>query len=215
MINDLKLEFDESGLIPAIVQDSSTGEVLMLAYMDEEALRRTVETGRSWFWSRSRKQYWEKGATSGNFQNVKEIRYDCDLDALLLLVEPLGHACHTGERSCFFRRIGEPKGEASFLKREMDSGLSGELDALYEVIIKRKISPAQESYTASLFKAGQDRILAKIKEESDEVIDAAKNKDDPEVVWESADLIYHLLVLLADKGIELSDIRDELVRRKR
>ncbi|MDI6799076.1 MAG: bifunctional phosphoribosyl-AMP cyclohydrolase/phosphoribosyl-ATP diphosphatase HisIE [Actinomycetota bacterium] len=213
---DFELKFDESGLIPAIVQDASTGEVLMLAHMDKEAFKRTLETGRSWFWSRSRNEYWQKGETSGNFQYVKEIRYDCDQDSLLLLVEPVGPACHTGQRSCFYRKVEGLKIEDLSLDlKGRDGGLSGELDELYRIIAQRKRSPSPSSYTASLFAAGEKKILGKIEEEADEVIDAALNKDDSEVVWEVADLLYHLLVLLAARGIELSRVKEELSGRKK
>ncbi len=215
LINGLEFNFDESGLIPAIVQDASSGEVLMLAYMDEEALKKTLETGRSWFYSRSRKKYWQKGETSGNFQSVREVRYDCDLDAVLLLVEPAGPACHTGETSCFYRSLTQLSAETEKRDSNFKGGLSGELDDLYRVILSRKESQSESSYTASLFEAGEKKILAKIEEEADEVIDAAMNKDDSEVVWETADLLYHLLVLLAAKGIGLDRIGDELLGRKK
>ncbi len=203
-----KFKFDEKGLIPAIVQDYRTSEVLMLAYMNKESIEKTLETGRTWFWSRSRQQYWCKGETSGNVQYVKEIKYDCDADTLLVLVEQVGVACHTGARSCFYRSIVG--------SRESGVGsLPAVFNELYRVILDRKKNMPEGSYTAKLFKEGQDKILAKIEEESAEVIDAAKNKDNSEVVWETADLLYHLLVLLVDKGISLEEIAGELEKRRK
>lgn len=205
-----KFKFDEKGLIPAIVQDYRTGEVLMLAYMNKESMKKTLETGRTWFWSRSRQQYWCKGETSGNVQYVKEIKYDCDADTLLILVEQVGVACHTGERSCFYRSIAISRQPSAIREK-----LWIILEQLYQVILDRKEKMPEGSYTTELFKEGLDKILAKIEEESDEVIDAAKNKENSEVVWETADLLYHLLVLLADKGISLEEIAGELEKRRK
>ncbi|HDP69861.1 MAG TPA: bifunctional phosphoribosyl-AMP cyclohydrolase/phosphoribosyl-ATP diphosphatase HisIE [Actinobacteria bacterium] len=205
-----EFKFDEKGLIPAIVQDCRTGEVLMLAYMNKESIEKTLETGRTWFWSRSRQQYWCKGETSGNYQYVKEIKYDCDADAILVFVEQVGVACHTGERSCFYRNL--------FKEEKLpttDYRLPTILQELYKIIGQRKKDMPEGSYTAELFKEGLNKILAKIEEESDEVIDAAKNKENHEVVWETADLLYHLLVLLADKGISLEEVAKELEKRRK
>ncbi len=205
-----EFKFDEKGLIPAIVQDYRTDEVLMLAYMNKESIKKTLETGRTWFWSRSRKQYWCKGETSGNVQHVKEIKYDCDADTLLVLVEQVGVACHTGERSCFYRSIATSHQPPATREK-----LWIILDELYEVIGQRKKDVPKGSYTAELFEEGQDKILAKIEEESAEVIDAAKNKDNSEVIWETADLLYHLLVLLVNKGISLEEVAGELEKRRK
>ena len=205
-----EFKFDEKGLIPAIVQDYRTDEVLMLAYMNKESMKKTLETGRTWFWSRSRKQYWCKGETSGNVQYVKEIKYDCDADTLLVLVEQVGVACQTGERSCFYRNLA-----ISHQPPVTREKLPTVLRELYQVILDRKEKMPEGSYTAELFKEGLDKILAKIEEESDEVIDAAKNKDNSEVVWEPADLLYHLLVLLVDKGISLEEVAGELEKRRK
>lgn len=205
-----EVKFDKDGLIPAVVQDYQTGEVLMLAYMNKESIEKTLETGRTWFWSRSRQQYWCKGETSGNYQYVKEVKYDCDADALLVLVEQAGVACHTGERSCFYRSIATSHQPPATRRK-----LPTVLDGLYQIILDRKEKMPESSYTTELFKEGLNKILAKIKEESDEVVDAAKNKGDSEVVWETADLLYHLLVLLADKGISLEEIAKELEKRRK
>ncbi|MDO8886641.1 bifunctional phosphoribosyl-AMP cyclohydrolase/phosphoribosyl-ATP diphosphatase HisIE [Candidatus Oleimmundimicrobium sp.] len=205
-----EFKFDEKGLIPAIVQDYRTGEVLMLAYMNKESIKKTLETGRTWFWSRSRQQYWCKGETSGNVQYVKEVKYDCDADTLLILIEQVGVACHTGERSCFYRNI-----TTSHQPPATRGKLPIVFQELYQVILDRKKKMPEGSYTAKLFEEGQDKILAKIEEESDEVIDAAKNKENSEVVWEIADLLYHLLVLLVDKGISLEEVAGELEKRRK
>jgi len=209
-----KFKFDEKGLIPAIVQDYRTGEVLMLAYMNKESMKKTLETGRTWFWSRSRQQYWCKGETSGNVQYVKEIKYDCDADTLLVLVEQVGVACHTGERSCFYRSLFKEEKLPTTACPSL-AGLPTILQELYKIIGQRKKDMPEGSYTTELFKEGLDKILAKIEEESDEVIDAAKNKENSEVVWETADLLYHLLVLLVDKGISLEEIAGELKKRRK
>lgn len=197
-----ELSFDQRGLIPAIVQDAVSGEVLMLAYMNKEAVKKTLETGKTWFWSRSRNKLWQKGETSGNEQLVEGMFYDCDADSLLVTVNQIGVACHTGERSCFFRALKEGRRKDIF--RE-----------LYEVILERKKEMPKGSYTAELFKEGVGKILAKVKEESDEVIDATENKETPDLIHETADLLYHLLVLLAYKDVSLEDVIEELKRRRK
>ena len=197
-----ELNFDQNGLIPAIIQDATSGEVLMLAYMNKEAAQKTLETGKTWFWSRSRNKLWQKGETSGNEQLVEGIFYDCDADTLLVTVKQIGVACHTGQKSCFYRSLKE--GSSKEILRE-----------LYEVILERQKEMPEGSYTAELFKEGLDKILAKVKEESDEVIDAAQNKENAELTYETADLLYHLLVLLADKGISLEDVAGELKKRRK
>ncbi|KPU44962.1 phosphoribosyl-ATP pyrophosphatase [Oxobacter pfennigii] len=199
----MDIKFDDSGLIPAIIQDYVTGEVLMLAYMNEESYKKTLETGLTHFYSRSRKELWNKGATSGNFQYVKEISLDCDSDSLLIKVKQLGAACHTGEFSCFFKNQ---------LKNE--EGLNYKI--LYdidEIIKDRKANPKEGSYTNYLFDKGIDKILKKIGEESAEVIIAAKNKNPHETIYEMADLIFHSLVLLNEKEIQLDEIFKELKER--
>ena len=198
-INSLK--FDERGLIPAIVQDARTREVLTLAYMNAESLARTIETGQTWFWSRSRNELWHKGETSGNTQSVVSLASDCDNDALVVLVEPAGPACHTGARSCFD------------LAPHEDFGLL--LARLYELIETRERDRPEGSYTTYLFDHGLDKILKKVGEESAETIIAAKNEDGTRLTSEVADLVYHLLVLLVARGIGLDEVRDELAKRRK
>lgn len=203
----LELTFDDRGLIPAVVQDAATGEVLMVAWMNEEALRLTQETGQAHFWSRSRQELWHKGATSGNVMNVREIRVDCDADTLLVQADPAGPACHTGERSCFYRQLGAPSADVGFRAARI-------LDELFAVILDRQTSRPAGSYTAYLLDAGEDEILKKVGEEAMEVILAAKGQGDGRLVAEMADLIYHLLVLLAARGLSLEVVRGELARRR-
>jgi len=199
---DIKsLKFDERGLIPAIVQDARTREVLTLAYMNEESLARTVGTGQTWFWSRSRNELWHKGETSGNTQKVVNVIEDCDNDALVVLVNPAGPACHTGARSCFDSQPGDE-----------DLGLV--LTKLYELIETRERERPEGSYTTYLFNSGLDKILKKVGEESAETIIAAKNDDASRLTSETADLIYHLLVLLVARGVSLDEVRQELERRR-
>ena len=202
---EAEIRWDERGLVPAIVQDARTGQVLMLAYMNGEALARTLETGEAWFWSRSRGELWHKGATSGNTQRVVEVRYDCDADALLLRVEPHGPACHTGHTSCFYRRLpGSPEGEAQ------DEPV---LDRLWTIIEERKAHPKEGSYTCRLLAAGEAEILKKVGEEAVEAIVAAQCEGDARLVSELADLTYHVLVLLAARGLSWANVEAELARR--
>lgn len=202
MIDMKELKFDEKGLIPAIVQDYYTKQVLMLAYMNEESLKLTLEKGETYFFSRSRGKIWHKGETSGNTQKVKKIFYDCDEDALLIQVEAKGPACHTGNISCFYRSFDE----------ETEDGIEI-LNKLYERIKGRKIKPVEGSYTNYLFEKGIDKILKKVGEEATEVVIASKNDSKDEIVYEVSDLIYHLMVLLVEKNITLNDIYNELERR--
>ena len=198
------ITFDEKGLIPAIVQDSNTGKVLMLAYMNEEALTKTIETKVTWFYSRSRQELWHKGATSGNRQTVKELSFDCDSDAVLVQVEPFGPACHTGQKSCFYK----PGFESEASNREI----------VHEVIAEiknRRANPVEKViYTSYLFREGIDKVLKKIGEESSEVIIGAKNEDRAELTSELADLIYHSLVLMEISDVNLSDVKSELLKRR-
>jgi phosphoribosyl-ATP pyrophosphohydrolase/phosphoribosyl-AMP cyclohydrolase len=201
--------FDERGLVPAVVQDAHTRGVLMLAYMNAESLKRTLETGETWFWSRSRAQLWHKGETSGNTQRVVDVFLDCDGDALVVRVEPAGPACHTGQTSCFHNVI-QAAGES-----QQNTGDLGEvLSALYALVETRKRERPQDSYTTYLFDQGLDKILKKVGEESSETIIAAKNEDRGALTKESCDLLYHLIVLLVERGVTLADVRDELVRRR-
>ena len=207
----IEIHFDDRGLVPAVVQDVTTGQVLMVAWMNKEALQRTRETGQAHFWSRSRRELWHKGATSGNIMYVREIRVDCDADTLLLQVDPAGPACHTGHRSCFFRRSGafdEPP-----LGRDVGRGQV--LHSLFATILDRQANPRPNSYTAHLLESGEDEILKKVGEEAMEVIIAAKGQGDERLTAEVADLFYHLLVLLAAQGLDLADVEAELVRRRR
>lgn len=198
MIRDLV--FNEKGLIPAIIQDESSGAVLMMAYMSKESLELTLEKGLTHFFSRSRDQLWFKGETSGHTQKVKEIRYDCDGDCLLILVEQRGAACHTGTYSCFSKRMA---GESAH----------GIIDSLFSLIEDRKKSPSSSSYTCQLFLKGAEKILQKVGEESIEVIIAGMREEREEIVAEVADLIYHLLVFLSCAQLSPKDIREELLKR--
>ena len=199
------LHFDEQGLIPSVVQDAETGSVLMLAYMNSESLKKTIESGETHFWSRSRSEIWHKGETSGNLQQVVSIHPDCDSDALLVRVRQTGTACHTGKYSCFSQSVDEVLEEGSSLGELMGS--------LGRIIRMRKRDMPEGSYTAKLLKGGIDKILKKIGEESGEVIIAAKNHEPKEIAWEVADLIYHTLVMLESEGVALGDIARELERR--
>jgi len=200
------IQYDEKGLVPAIVQDVNTSEVLMMAYMDKEALEKTLSAGRAHFYSRSRQRLWLKGETSGNFLEVKGVFYDCDCDTILLLVEPKGTACHTGERTCFYRRLDDAAA------KPLPAGATV-LNELYNIIQKRKGADPAKSYVASLYAKGVTRINEKIAEESGELIDAAVNKDEKELVHELADLWFHTLVLLSYKGMEVEALFKELGRR--
>lgn len=202
MINLDNLKFDEKGLIPAIVVDSKTKQVLTLAYMNEESLKISMEEGRTCFWSRSRQELWRKGETSGNVQKIVSIVADCDGDALTVEVEKNGPACHLGEESCFHNPI--------YQSAELKSFSS---DALMHLISGRKADKTEGSYTTYLFEKGLDKILKKIGEESTEVIIAAKSDDHEETIYEIADLAYHVMVLMVEAGISLNDIRDELASR--
>jgi len=203
----LEIRWDERGLVPAIVQDAHTGQVLMLAYMDRESLARTLARGETWFWSRSRGELWPKGATSGNTQRVVEVRADCDADTLLVRVEPAGPACHTGQQSCFFRRL--PAGD----EIGPPPAAGGVLAHLEAVIQDRKANPRPGSYTCQLFEAGLPRMAQKVGEEAVEAIVAAQSEGDERLVSEMADLVYHSLVLLAARDLSWADVEAELARR--
>ncbi|MFO7815139.1 MAG: bifunctional phosphoribosyl-AMP cyclohydrolase/phosphoribosyl-ATP diphosphatase HisIE [Halanaerobiales bacterium] len=205
---DIKLKYNEKGLIPAVVQDLNTKEVLMVAYVSKESLEKTLQTGETVFYSRSRQKLWHKGETSGNIQKVQEIYYDCDQDTLLILVEPAGPACHTGKTSCFYRKMAESKEERKKQNKKGDI-----INLLYDLITSRRQELPKDSYTTYLFEEGLDKILKKIGEESSEVIIAAKNEPKAELVNETVDLIYHLLVLLVEKEVDLAQISKELNNR--
>ncbi len=197
-----RLKFDENGLIPAVVQDYVTHEVLTLAYMNEESLRVTLAEKRTCFYSRSRKCLWRKGETSGNTQRVVSVMADCDGDALVVQVKKAGPACHTGAESCFFDELFEDEDIRPF-------SLSG----LMELIAGRKIHPQEGSYTTYLFEKGRDKILKKIGEECTEVLIAGAKNDKEETVYELGDLMYHAMVLMVDMGVSLEDVTRELAKR--
>lgn len=202
MLNIDELKFDEKGLIPAIVVDAKTKKVLTLAYMNRESLEISLEKELTCFWSRSRSELWLKGETSGNYQHIVSITADCDNDALVVLVEPDGPACHTGSYSCFTKPVFQSEERSKF-----------SYEGLMELIRGRKTNPQDGSYTTYLFNKGLDKILKKVGEESTEVIIAAKAEDKKETVYEIADLAYHIMVLMVETGISLDDIRDELASR--
>ncbi len=202
MLNIDELKFDERGLIPAIVTDSVSGKVLTLAYMNRESLSITMEKGLTCFWSRSRNELWLKGETSGNYQHVVSITADCDRDALEVVVEPDGPACHLGTESCFNDKVYESDERHEF-----------SLDMLMKLIEGRKTEKKEGSYTTYLFEKGLDKILKKVGEESTEVIIAAKDRDKAETVYEIADLTYHVMVLMIEAGISVEDIHRELASR--
>lgn len=202
MLNIDELKFDEKGLIPAIVVDAKTKKVLTLAYMNRESLKISMEKELTCFWSRSRQELWLKGETSGNYQHIVSITADCDRDALVVMVEPEGPACHKGTYSCFNDKVFESDERHEF-----------SLEGLVELIKGRKAEKTEGSYTTYLFEKGLDKILKKVGEESTEVIIAAKAEDRAETIYEIADLAYHVLVLMIEAGIDLSDIHDELASR--
>ena len=234
MKNILELvKFDPQGLIPAVAQDIRTDEVLMLAYMNEESLKKTIETGKAHYYSRSRQKLWLKGETSGHFQQVRSISIDCDGDTLLLKVEQTGAACHTGHRSCFYTRLetdelktgktgteaagavsGQAQSETAENPGSQASPDAGVLEVVFSVIADRLNHPKEGSYTNYLFTKGLDKILKKIGEEACEVVIASKNGTADEIKAEIADLLYHIMVLLVDRGMTLQDIYEELKKRK-
>ncbi|MBR2668093.1 MAG: bifunctional phosphoribosyl-AMP cyclohydrolase/phosphoribosyl-ATP diphosphatase HisIE [Oscillospiraceae bacterium] len=197
-----ELKFDDKGLIPAIVTDAETGQVLMMAYMNRESLEISLREGRTCFWSRSRQELWRKGETSGNVQHIVSVSADCDADTLLVRVRPDGPACHTGETSCFFRTICETEEAEPF-----------SYEGLMRLIDGRRTEKKEGSYTTYLFEKGIDKILKKVGEESTEVIIAAKADDKRETIYELADLAYHAMVLMVQMGISLDDLKTELASR--
>jgi phosphoribosyl-ATP pyrophosphohydrolase/phosphoribosyl-AMP cyclohydrolase len=203
------VKWNADGLAPVILVDARTNAVLTLAYANEEALERTIATRSTWLYSRSRAELWNKGATSGNTQRVVAVAIDCDNDALLYRVIPDGPACHTGAATCFFDVVPLPGAEAT----PNGAHFAEAMLALSSTIADRHTNPPEGSYTATLFAGGIDRIAKKIGEEATEVVIAAKNEDRKELVWETSDLLYHLLVLLAERRVTLDEIGDELARR--
>ena len=202
MINVDQLKFDEKGLIPAVVVDSITKKVLTVAYMNRESLEITMEKGLSCFFSRSRNELWLKGETSGNYQHVVSITADCDMDALTVVVEKDGPACHTGTDSCFTKPLYQSEELHEF-----------SLEALYDLLVGRKTEKPEGSYTTYLFEKGIDKILKKVGEECTEVIIGGKAGDKAETVYEIADLAYHLMVLMVEMGISVEDVHRELASR--
>jgi phosphoribosyl-ATP pyrophosphohydrolase/phosphoribosyl-AMP cyclohydrolase len=202
MLDIKSLKFDEKGLIPAIVVDAVSKKVLTLAYMNEESLKISIEKELTCFWSRSRNELWLKGETSGNYQHIVSITADCDGDALIVMVEPDGPACHKGTTSCFNDTVFESEERHEF-----------SLEALYQLIEGRKTDKKEGSYTTYLFEKGIDKILKKVGEESTEVIIASKANDKKETIYEIADLAYHVMVLMIEMGISLEDIHKELASR--
>ncbi len=202
MLNINELKFDEKGLIPAIVQDATTGKVLTLAYMNKESLTITMEKELTCFYSRSRQELWLKGETSGNYQHVVSITADCDKDALVVLVDKDGPACHTGSDSCFEAPLFQSENRAAF-----------SADGLYKLLLDRKATLPEGSYTTYLFQKGMDKILKKVGEESTEVIIAAKGGEKGEAIYEIADLAYHVMVMMVEMGISVEDVTKELASR--
>jgi phosphoribosyl-ATP pyrophosphohydrolase/phosphoribosyl-AMP cyclohydrolase len=214
------LAWDSDGLLPAIVQQYDTGEVLMLAWTDATALRRTLDEGRAWYWSRSRGAYWMKGETSGAVQDVVDVRYDCDADTLLLLVDQQGSgACHTGERTCFYRRLGEGGAntptDAAPAEDAAQPSLGAVIEDLYALLEQRRRDLPEGSYTAKLLTGPQDKLLKKVAEEAGEVIIAARDGDHDQTRYEIADLLYHLLVVMVREGVEPGDLAAELAGRRK
>ncbi|MBR3168147.1 MAG: bifunctional phosphoribosyl-AMP cyclohydrolase/phosphoribosyl-ATP diphosphatase HisIE [Erysipelotrichaceae bacterium] len=201
MIDINELKYDEKGLIPAIVVDDASGKVLMLAYMNEESLKISLEKKLTCFWSRSRQELWTKGETSGNYQHIVSITADCDRDTLLIRVDPDGPACHLGTDTCFEYPLFESEAE------------SFTYEGLMKLIEGRKTEKKEGSYTSYLFEKGLDKILKKIGEESTEVVIAAKDQDKKDTIYEIADLAYHTMVLMVEAGISLEDIKKELASR--
>lgn len=198
-VNMENLRFDARGRIPAVVQDARSREVLMVAYMNRQSLKKTLESGETWFFSRSRQKLWHKGEESGNVQHVKRIYVDCDADTLVVEVIPEGPACHTGSRSCFYRSLNGWTNEAS-------QGSLTILHTLFEEIRERRRNPAENSYTNYLQRIGKDKIDKKIGEEASEVIIADQHEDKREIIDESCDLLYHLWVLWENAGIDLYEV---------
>ncbi len=207
----MNIKYDEKGLVPAVAQDYISGKILMVAYMNEESLRLTQETGKATYFSRSRQKLWVKGEHSGNFQIVKEILVDCDEDTLILKVDPQGPACHTGNKTCFYRKLVDGK----LVEDSADASSLSVLKDVYDVIADRKAHPKEGSYTNYLFEKGIDKQLKKVGEESAEVIIASKNPDVSELRYEASDLLYHLMVVMVERGLTWEDLTKELEGRKK
>lgn len=200
-----EFKLGSDGLVPVVVQDYKTDEVLMVAYMNEEAYKKTLETGRMTYWSRSREELWIKGLTSGHFQYVKELRVDCDFDTILAKVSQTGAACHTGNKSCFFHEIAKTEYK--------NTNPLNVFEDVYKVIADRKVHPKEGSYTNYLFDKGIDKILKKVGEEATELVIASKNPDPEEIKYEMSDFLYHAMVLMVERGVTWEDITNELANR--
>jgi phosphoribosyl-AMP cyclohydrolase / phosphoribosyl-ATP pyrophosphohydrolase len=209
-MTDRQMKFDEQGLLPAVIQDWLDGTVLMLGYMNQEALSRTLATKSVHFWSRSRKKLWEKGETSGHKLLVKEFFIDCDRDTILVKAQPTGPTCHTGERACFFSKLDA--GGQTFAEKSQEAQ-GGILDSVLRIIAARKAAPQPDSYTTKLFEGGQDKILKKVAEEAGEVLIAAKGGKREDIVHEVADLLFHTLMVLGYHDVSLHEIYQELGTR--
>ncbi|MCD9025195.1 bifunctional phosphoribosyl-AMP cyclohydrolase/phosphoribosyl-ATP diphosphatase HisIE [Cohnella silvisoli] len=210
-----QITWSADGLVPAIVQDALSKEVLMLAYMNKESLQKSLESGQTWFWSRSRNELWNKGATSGHTQQIVSLHYDCDGDTLLVKVRQNGPACHTGAYSCFYREAEVNGQAATGPSQQAHEDRFGPLSRLEATIANRDAERPEGAYTTYLFEKGVDKILKKVGEETAEVIIAAKNRDRDELRCESADLIFHLLVLLREQGVPFDGVLEELEYRHR
>lgn len=213
-----ELKFGEDGLIPVVVQHCESGTVLMMAYMNKEALELSIKTGKAHYWSRSRKKLWFKGETSGHIQHIKSISVDCDGDTLLMKVEQKGGACHTGHYSCFYRKLENDgliqQGSPVFDAEEIYSDNSKILREVYDIISDRVVNIKEGSYTNYLLDKGIDKILKKVGEEASEVIIAAKNNSKEEIRYEIADLFYHIMVLMVERGLSLDEVYEELKGRR-
>ncbi|MEX2414633.1 MAG: bifunctional phosphoribosyl-AMP cyclohydrolase/phosphoribosyl-ATP diphosphatase HisIE [Paenibacillaceae bacterium] len=207
------IRWDDNGLVSTIIQDVSTKDVLMLAYMNRDSLQQSINSGQTWFWSRSRNELWNKGATSGHTQTISWLRYDCDADALLIGVEQTGAACHTGNSSCFYRQADLTTGGPSSVVDEAAANPAWILSTLEATIAQRDELRPEGAYTTYLFEKGIDKILKKVGEETAEVIIAAKNRDTDELRYESSDLIFHLMVLWRESGLSLEAVLGELSSR--
>ncbi|NBI27686.1 bifunctional phosphoribosyl-AMP cyclohydrolase/phosphoribosyl-ATP diphosphatase HisIE [Chengkuizengella marina] len=207
-----RITWDDQGLVPTIVQDQNSKDVLMMAYMNKESLKLSLETRETWFWSRSRQKLWHKGETSGHTQSIVKLKYDCDADTLLVFVNQKGSACHTGEQSCFFNEVAISKSEDNVPKDPGEDDFKI-ISVLESVISKRYEERTQGAYTTYLFEKGIDKILKKVGEETAEVIIAAKNKDNQELTYEVSDLMFHIMVLLKDRDLPIKNIMKELEKR--
>jgi phosphoribosyl-AMP cyclohydrolase / phosphoribosyl-ATP pyrophosphohydrolase len=209
-IVELQLKFNEHGLLPAIIQDWLDGTVLMLGYMNQEAVAKTVATKTVHFWSRSRNKLWQKGETSGHMLQVKELFVDCDHDTILVKAQPVGPTCHTGERACFFTKLNE---QGDMVQQSSRDAVGGILDNILRTIYDRRSNPQAGSYTSKLFEGGHDKILKKVAEEAGEVLLASKGGKKEELVYEVADLLFHTLVVLGYHEVSLQEVFQELGKR--